>query len=184
MKTEQIDRKLRESLLLSRPVEGDRLMLADDVINAALDGRRHLTEGERAALDASPLTLRRFRVLANMRRLAAAEAGAWTGSHGMLRAASGGQALSVLATDDGYWTLHFIDNPDGWRMVLALDGGAPFALRLLRDQPLLRVIDGGGATLLQGSLDADGECEAAWPFETAPAPHFHEFGAGFSVEPV
>jgi hypothetical protein len=34
---------------------------------------------------------------------------------------------------------------------------------LLREQPLLRVIDGGGAIVLQGRLDADGECERAWP---------------------
>lgn len=183
-KTDLTDRKLHEALLLARRVEGDRLMLADDVINAALDGRRHLTEGERMALEASPLTMRRLRVLADSRRAVEARSGAWSASHGMLRAASGGQALSVLATDDGHWALHFIENPDGWRMVLALDGAAPFAVRLLREQPMLRVIDGGGAILLQGSLDVDGECEAAWPFETAPEPHFHEFGAGFSVEPV
>lgn len=184
MKTDLTDGKLHAALLLARRVEGDRLMLADEVINAALDGRRHLAEGERAAMEASPLTMRRFRVLADMRRALLRRDGAWSASHGMLRAASGGQPLSVLATDDGYWGLHFIENPDGWSMVLVLDGTAPFAVRLLREQPMLRVIDGGGAILLQGSLDADGECEAVWPFETAPEPHLHEFGAGFSVEPV
>jgi hypothetical protein len=69
-------------------------------------------------------------------------------------------------------------------MILKLAADAPFAARLVREQPLVRVTDGGGAILLQGRLDADGECETAWPFDTAPAPHFQQFGAAFAVEPV
>ena len=188
--TRQIDSKVQEALLTRRRVEGDRVLLSDEVLLASLEGTRHLTEGEREALAGSPLTLRRLRALVLARRRAAAPAAApapapaWSGSHGMLRAAAGGEALAVLATDDGHWALHFIDSPDGWRVVLTLDGAAPFALRLLRDQPLLRVLDGAGAIMLQGRLDADGECESVWPFETAPAPHFHQRGAGFSVEPA
>jgi hypothetical protein len=179
------DRKLDAALMLARRVEGDRLMLADDVMLAALAGSRHLTGAERAALQASPLTLRRFKVLANeSRRPARAANDAWSGSRGMLRAASDGAALGTLSTDDGHWALHFIEQGAGWRVVLAMDGAAPFAARLVREQPLLRVVDGGGAIILQGSLDADGEYESAWPFETTPASHFQEFGAGFSVEPV
>ena len=49
---------------------------------------------------------------------------------------------------------------------------------------LLGRCDGDGALVLQGSLDIDGEIECAWPFPTAPAPHFHQYGAGFAVEPV
>ena len=189
----RIDHKVQEALLTGRRVEGDCVMLPDAVLLAALEGTRHLSAGERTALEASPLTLRRFRALAIARRRdldtnattkTADTANLWTGSHGMLRAAASGEALAALATDDGYWALHFIDDPDGWRVVLALDGGAPFAGRLLREQPRLRVLDGDGAIILQGSLDADGECESAWPFAAAPAPHFHQFGAGFSVEPV
>jgi hypothetical protein len=179
----QGERKLQERLLLARRVEGDRLMLADAVLVAAIDGSRALTEGERAALRASPLTLRRFRTLATERRGAAA-AEAWHGSRGLLRAASSGAPLAALATDDGYWALHFLEQDGAWRVILALDGGAPFAARLLREQPLLRVIDGGGAIVLQGSLDLDGECESAWPFDTLPGPHFQAFGATFAVEPV
>lgn len=182
---EQTDRKLRERLLLSPRLEGDRLMLADAVLLAALDGSRPLTSSDREALRASPLTLRRFRTLALEKRSAAKPANdAWSGSHGMLRAASTGAALEGLATDDGYWTLHFLEHDGGWRVILALDAGAPFAPRLVREQPLLRVVDGGGAIILQGSLDADGECECAWPFDSAPGLHFQEFGAGFRVEPV
>ncbi len=177
--TDTTDRKLAEQLMLAHRVEGDRLMLADSVLQAALDGSRHLTAGERAALSASPWTLRRFRALSAARRQAPA---AWHASRGMLRAASDGTALSTLATDDGYWTLHFVGQPGDWRVILALDTSAPFAQRLVREHAPLRVLDGGGAIILQGSLDADAECETTWPFETDPASHFHACGATFAVE--
>ncbi len=177
-----IERKLQEKMMLLRRVEGDRLLLADEVMSAALDGSRHLSAGERDALQASPLTLRRFRTLALARRQG--QLTAWRGSQGMLRAASSGAMPAAIVTDDGLWTLHFIEGGGNWRVVLAVDAGADFAARLVREGALLRVLDGGGAIILQGSLDADGECERVWPFETAPAPHFHQFGARFQVEPV
>ena len=92
--------------------------------------------------------------------------------------------LEQIVTDDNCWTLHFLPQGEGWQVILTLSAEAPYAARLLREQPLLRVVDGGGAIVLQGRLDADGECERAWPFETAPAPHFQMYGASFSVEPV
>ena len=179
--TPGLERKLREQLLLARRVEGDRLMLADAVIIAALDGSRPLTANERGALAQSPLTMRRFRQLSLDR---ASVGHAWQGSTGMLRAASSEAALSELATDDGQWTLHFLPQDGAWQVILKLAADAPFAPQLMREQPMLRVVDGGGAIILQGRLDADGECENAWPFETAPAPHFQQFGASFAVEPV
>jgi hypothetical protein len=175
------EHKLREQVLLARRVEGDHLMLADAVIIAALDGSRPLTANERAALAHSPLTMRRFRQLSIDR--SAAE-NAWQGSTGMLRAASSDTALGELLTDDRHWALHFLPQDGGWQVILKLAADAPFAPQLMREQPMLRVIDGGGAILLQGRLDADGECESAWPFDTAPAPHFQQFGASFAVEPV
>lgn len=191
---DDMDARLQESVLLSRPAPGDRLMLADATLLAALDGTRALTPNERQALSASPLTLRRFRQL-SLERHAAGRSGVqhaandpvWTGSSGMLRAAStasADEALEALVTDDGHWTLHFLPQDGGWQVILSLSADAPFAAGLLRDQPQLRVIDGGGAIVLQGRLDADGECERAWPFATAPASHFQLYGAGFAVEPV
>lgn len=177
--------KLEERLVLGRRAAGDRLMLADAILLAALDGSRHLTAGERAALQASPLTVRRFRTLAaQARRNTQAASDGWRGSHGMLRAASSGAPLAHLRTDDGLWTLHFLEHDGAWRLVLAVDGAAPFAARLVRDQPAVRVVDGDGTVILQGALDADGEFESAWPFEAAPASHFQEHGAGFTVEPA
>lgn len=180
MTTESSDRKLQAHLLLARRVAGDRLMLADAIITAALDGSRTLTDGESAALRASPLTLRRFKTLALERRRALHLE--WQGSSGMLRAASDGARLNALVTDDGHWALHFLEQDGAWRVVLALDAAAPFAARLLSVKPPLRVIDGEGAVILQGSLDSDGECESTWPFERAPGPHFQQAGAGFSVQ--
>lgn len=184
-KPDDIDGKLRERLLLGRRVQGDRLMLADEVMLAALAGTRHLTANERAALQASPLTLRRFKTLSEQaRRTRRPAIDGWSGSGGMLRAAADGAQLARLDTDDGYWRLHFIEQGGAWRVVLALDGSAPFAARAVREQRVLRVLDGGGAIILQGALDADGEYESDWPFESAPAAHFQQFGAVFTVEPV
>lgn len=186
-----LDVRLRERALLARAVAGDHLVLADATLLAALDGTRALTPNERQALSASPLTLRRFRQLslqrhatAQPRSRAAANDPIWSGSTGMLRAAATATALESLVTDDNYWTLHFLPQDGGWQVILSLSAEAPFAARLLNEQPQLRVIDGGGAIILQGRLDADGECERSWPFATAPAPHFQLYGAGFAVEPV
>jgi hypothetical protein len=189
------EHKLQERLLLLRAVPGDRLMLADATLLAALDGSRALTPNERQALQSSPLTLRRFRQLwiergGRRSGIAAQSAndGAWLGSTGLLRAASSGDSLDELLTDDGHWTLHFLphqqEQDGGWQLILKLNAAAPFAARLLAEQPLLRVVDGGGAILLQGRLDADGECERAWPYTTAPMAHFQLYGATFAVEPV
>jgi len=182
------DARLRERLLLARPAPGDRLMLADATLLAALDGSRPFTPNERTALQQSPLTLRRFRHLALERRAqsvpVAANDPVWLGSAGMLRAAASASALEQMVTDDGCWTLHFLHADGGWQVVLALSADAPFATRLLREQPMLRVVDGGGAIILQGRLDADGECERAWPFDGDPAAHFQMHGASFMVEPV
>lgn len=186
-----LEARLRERALLSRVLANDRLMLADATLLAALNGSRALTPNERQALKASPLTLRRFRHLSLERhRLSktatspAANDAHWIGSIGMLRAASTAASLETLVTDDNYWTLHFLPQDGGWQVILSLSAQAPFAARLLSEQPQLRVIDGGGAIVLQGRLDTDGECERAWPFDTAPAPHFHLYGASFAVEPV
>jgi hypothetical protein len=180
-----LERKLQERLLTGRRIDADRLMLADAVLLAALNGSRPLTAGERAALQASPLTLRRLRQLALERRaghLADIEA-QWLGSAGMLRAAEAG-ALAELVTDDRCWRLHFVDIDGGWRVILQLAADAPFAARLMREQPLLRVLDGSGQVVLQGRLDADGECEGTWPFGVAPSRHFQQAGAAFLVEPL
>jgi hypothetical protein len=173
-------------------------MLADATMFAALDGSRPLSAGERRALESSPLTIRRFRVLALQRRTAmpaAANDAQWIGSSGMLRAAaSGGPAtIARLDTDDGCWTLDFIEDhrgtaasrgKGGWQVIVKLAPDAPFARRLLAEQTMLRVVDGTGAVIMQGRLDADGECEGRWPFESAPGAHFQSRGAGFTVEPL
>jgi hypothetical protein len=168
---EQLERRLRAALLVA-PRERDRLVLADATLIAALDGSTLLSSGERAALAASPLTIRRLRQLAQGR------ARTWQASGGMLRAADSGAALAELVTDDGWWTLHFA----GTRVILQLAAQAPFARQVLAARPMLRVVDGAGAVILQGRLDSDGECESAWPFALAPGPHFQQAGAVFAVE--
>ena len=58
-----LERRLRAAMLVA-PVENDRLVLSDAVLAAAIAGGTPLSAGERAALAASPLTIRRFRQLA------------------------------------------------------------------------------------------------------------------------
>ena len=173
-------RRLQEARLLEARKPGDRLMLADATLIAALDGSRPLTAGERAALQASPLTVRRLRRLALERRAASAR---WRGSRGVLRAASSG-TLDAVVTEDGWWTLHVVAAGAGWRIVLQLAPQAPFAPALLAARAPLRVLDGAGADILAGRLDADGECEAAWPFADPPGTHLQAHGARFTVEPL
>jgi hypothetical protein len=183
-RTTSLDCRLQEQLLVGRRIGDDRLMLADAVMQAALDGSRVLTANERVALEASPLTLRRFRQLAIERRSVSRPANdAWHGSEGMLRAADGG-TLARLCTDDGYWRLHFVGGPGGWRVILQLVASAPFSGHLLATRPALCVTDGAGEVVLQGRLDADGECEASWPFDLPPAQHFQQRGAIFAVRPA
>ena len=187
MKSTTAERKLEERLLLAREVPDDRLALSDSVLLAALDGSGALDAAQLAALQASPLTLKRFRHLALERRRAAAAdvaapgAIAWRRSGGMLRAASTAAALDGLTTDDGCWSLHFLREGDGWQVILKLEASAEFAAQLMRERPLLRVVDGEGAVVLQGRLDADGECERPWPFDDAPLDHFQRRGARFAV---
>jgi hypothetical protein len=179
-----LERRLEAAALLARRVDGDRLMLADATLAAALDGSRPLSAGERAALQASPLTLRRLRQLALERRAAPAAANDadWRGSHGMLRAASSADAAAPVS-DDGWWTLHLLGQAGAWRLVLQLSAAAPFASRLLGARAPVRVRVGAGHLILEGRLDADGECEAAWPFADPPAVHLQAQGAAFTVEP-
>jgi hypothetical protein len=183
-RTNILERRLREELLVGRRKEGDRLVLGDEVLRAALDGSRPLGAGERSALEASPLTVRRLRQLALERRSGrkAANDDAWQGSSGMLRAADSGR-LSRLDTDDGYWILHFSDEEGEWRIVLQLKACAPFTARLLRERPALCVTDGAGKVLLEGRLDGDGECEGPWLAGAEPASYFQQHGARFIVRP-
>ena len=178
-RAEVSERRLRARALLERRVEHDYLVLDDATLLAALDGTQPLGPNQAAAMLASPLTLRRFRTLADGRRQRVASA--WQASYGMLRAAADGAALAALETDDGHWALHFLPAAQGWQVVLKLDAGAPFAASVLHGGALLQVVDGAGAVVLQGGLDRDGECEQAWPFADDPAPHFQRHGARFGV---
>ncbi len=179
MSMTELDRRLQAGLLAGRRVEGDRLMLGDAVLLGALDGSRPLTAGERAALQASPLTTRRLAVLAQGRRARSAPP-AWRGSAGMLRAADSGAPFEALVTDDGAWRLHVVAG----RAILQLDPESSLAATLLRAPQTLRVRDGAGNTVLEGPLDPDGECEGPWPFAEGPAQHFMRHGGGFTVEPI
>ena len=184
---QNLAQKLDLSLVLGRSRDDDRLMLEDQVLLAALDGSRPLLPEERDALQKSPLTLMRFRQLAlqaRARKSGAANDEQWQRSLGMLRAAASGDVLLTLRSDDHYWKLDFVPDDDGWQFILALDANAPFANQLLQEPKWLRVLDGDNGLLLEGQLDADGECEVRWPLNTEPGRHLQQAGAKFRIELV
>ena len=172
-------RRLQSRLLLSQRTEGDRLVLSDEVLRAALDGSAPLSDGEKTALMASPLTLRRFRMLADAARRA--QATEWRSSSALLRAADSG-SVEALGTEDGIWALHVAGQAGAWRLILVLDAASPVAAQVLQDAPRLRVLDGIGTCLLEGQLDGDGELEGDWPFLQAPLEHLRRHGGRFTVE--
>lgn len=182
---QNLAQKLDLSLILGRSRDDDRLMLDDETILAALDGSRPLLVEEREALQRSPITLMRFRNLAlqvRTRKSGAANDEQWQRSHGMLRAAASGDIVLSLSSDDHYWKLDFVPEDEGWQFILSLDVNAPFANQLLSDDKLLRVLDGNDGLLLEGRLDADGECEVRWPHATEPGRHLQQAGARFRIE--
>jgi len=69
-------------------------------------------------------------------------------------------------------------------VVVQLDLDAPGAAQLLAARATIAVRDGAGSVIVQGSLDADGECEGPWPFAASPSVHFQRHGARFDVVPI
>lgn len=187
-RNQKLSQKLDLSIILNQSRDDDRLMLEDQVLLAALDGSRPLDPEQRTLLQQSPITLLRFRHLALQARARkggnAANDDNWQQSGGMLRAADSAAVVLSLRTDDHYWTLDFVPEDDGWQLVLSLDGNAPFASQLLETENTVRVVDGKQQVLLEGQLDADGECEVRWPMDHEPVRHLQQAGALFRVELV
>ncbi len=186
-KQQSLNQRLDLSMILARSRDDDQLMLDDMVLVAALDGSRPLSPEERETLQKSPITLLRFRHLALQARArkngSAANDAQWRSSKGMLRAADGGSlSLFSLRTDDDYWKLDFVPDEDGWQFILSLDVNAPFAAQVMQDKIWLHVRDGATGLLMEGQLDADGECEVRWPLPIEPALHFQQAGAIFRIE--
>ncbi|WP_051279474.1 hypothetical protein [Chitinilyticum aquatile] len=172
--------------LLNRSKPGDYLVLSDETLLAAIENRHPLNRTEWSALLESPITLRRFQVLAaeigSKKAIPSASNDAfWRDSEGLLMAADSGEAARALSTEDGWWRLAFLDALEGYRMVLQLDMSSPIAPYALRNPWAL--LDGEGQLIVQGWLDDDGELEAPWPLASAPYPYFMEKGGRFRVRP-
>ncbi|WP_338845038.1 hypothetical protein V8J88_15205 [Massilia sp. W12] len=179
-RSQGLAKRMQASLLLSRERDDDRLCLSDELMLAALDGSRPLSAEERSELQASPLTLARFAVLARGRRQEARPKNTrWEGSQGQLRAAAGGDSLELLS-DDQFWRLSFFEQDGIWTLLLKLDPAAPFAQQALQSE--IRV-EAGRELLACGQIDADGELEVAWPFLDAPFDWLQTHGARFRIMP-
>lgn len=182
MATKEIEIKLLERVFL-RPQENDDLALDDAMLLAALENRQPLSREQWQAMMDSPLTLRRFRILAHRRkaRLEAANDFLWSESEGLRLAADTGDEVEVLRTQDGFWSLHFLKEAEGWLVVLKLDAVAPYANGLLTQQVRLEAVIGDGVSVLAGQLDASFEIEAPWPFAETPVERLRRAGGRFAV---
>lgn len=177
---------------------GDHLVLADPVLNAALDGSRPLRQSEWQALLGSALTLRRMQVLEAQRQARAGLAGgaattlrpaandaAWRPSHTLLRAAAGADlSRFTQGSDDGRWMLYALKTGADTRLVLKLQPEAEHADLWLAARPEVAVLDGEGNTLLLGALDEDGELQGPWVHEADLRTHLAAHGHGWRVERV
>lgn len=172
--------RLAEAALLA-PKAGDRLVLDDDSLRAAIERRRPLSETQKQQLLDSPMTLRRFKRLAQQIQNAVA---GWEGSQGLLLAAAGNDDLQSLSTEDGKWELHFMPGrQQEIRLVLKCLDDVLLAA-LLQQQREIQARDSGGNILCQGTLDDDGELDTRWPFDLPPREHFQLVGGRFVVGPV
>lgn len=201
------------SAYAARQVPGDRQVLADDVLQAALSATQALSRKQLAMLKVSPLTLCRLRYLEALRLAAThsalatgtaasasvhalgspagqttpAQASRWQRSPGELLAAAGVDADCSLPSADGLWTLSAWTRGHATRLRLNLrrpaDDDGQLSLRL--DPEIeVGVLDGRGGTLLLGRLDDDGELEVLLDHPLDLRSHLAQHGGHWSVERV
>lgn len=171
-----LDLHLQQALLTGGEREHDRLQLSDAVLQAALNGSRPLRAQELRVLKSSPLTMRRFKLLARQAR----QAGVFQ-SHGQLLAASSEADSFHLQSTDQCWQLQFFRQQQSWRMVLRLlpEAGLDWQQKVWHS--LIQVCASDGSPLLRGRLDQDGELEQAWPYTEAPLSYLQQHGNGFTL---
>jgi hypothetical protein len=190
------ERQVMLAAFSAKRLPGDRPMLSDEVMQAALEGRERLQAAQWQALLGSPLTLCRLRYLEG-RRLAASADGAanngplneadheWRSSRCELLAASGTGNDVSLYSPDGLWALHALTTGSVTRLLLQLlppaeDGAAGATARPTPGEEVA-VLDGAGSTLMMGRLDTDGELEAVWTLQLDLRSHLAHHGRTWSV---
>lgn len=190
------ERQVMLAAFSAQRLPGDRPMLSDEVMQAALDGRARLQAAQWAVLLASPLTLCRLRYLEGRRLAALSENGAnqapfnvadhkWRTSSCELLAATGTGTDTSLYSPDGLWALHALTTGSVTRLLLQLLPSAETVAGGSAARPApgdeVAVLDGAGTTLLMGRLDADGELEAVWTRPLDLRSHLSLHGRVWSV---
>lgn len=180
-------------LLMKRRKFDDRLVLPDDLLEAAMDGRASLSPLQLDALLDSPLTLRRYAVLQAMRAersLAANDEAFWQGSCILRRAADGGGARSRVdhLSENGHWQLSFQPmGQTGWLLSLTLLHPERAPAALSAGLQAVELVDGCGKVWCSGPLDPDADegpgIDMAWEGEGTPEQRFMASGARFDVRP-
>ena len=174
-------------MTLQKP--GDRQVLSDETLQAALAGEQGLVRAQWQAMLDSPLTLCRLRFLEAQRQ--AAQAGdetvddGWQRSTAEVLAASDTEADCSLVSPDGRWALHALTTRGVTRLLLQL---SPASLASAGAAPApgpgaeVAVLDDQGGTLLMGHLDADGELQARWTRDTDLRTHLARHGGHWHVQ--
>lgn len=165
---------------LLHPVAEDSLVLDDATLLAAIEGRVLLNREQKKQLLHSPLTLRRFRLLTNLRRAQTH----WQGSEMQLRAAAGEGELPHLDSEDGRFTLHFIAGRGGKiNMVLSCKSDPELAQQLQQAEQAIEVVDSEETVLLEGALDESYELAGSWLLAEPPRAHFMRLGTAIVIRP-
>jgi hypothetical protein len=192
--TTSIQDRLAMEALLRDHKPGDYLVLADAILNSALDGTRPLRQSEWEALLDSPLTLGRMRVL-EARRQGASKPAAVTmqasnddvlrPSHWVLRAAADVSDGSFSqSSEDGSWMLYAETTGSKTELVLKLQAQSEHADKWMAKRPTVQVLDGAGNELLTGELDKHGEVRGPFMYGTDLRSHLAAHGHRMNVKEV
>lgn len=174
----------RNVALIREATQRDDFAVAPDTLRAVAFGVKKFTPDETRRLLDCKGSLKLFQKLLYQQKRAQ-QSLHWSGSHALLRAAAGGdEAMPPLDTEDGLCTLRFLEDADGWRMVLS---GGDLAEKLAATEstpPRLQVFDQDGHVLLEGALDDYAELEGRWPFSVPPRKYFETAGHAIHVVPL
>lgn len=178
--------RFQNEALIQNATPRDGLAVPAERIRAVVMGGSEFSGDEALQLLDCRNSLRLFQRFLQQQQRARKRLG-WGGSHALLRAAAGDdEAMPALDTEDGLCTLRFLQDAEGWRMVLSggdlkarIDAGAEEGIK-----PRLQVFDQDGHVLLEGELDDYAELEGRWPFSVPPRKYFETAGHAIHVVPV
>ncbi len=155
---------------MAREIPGDRQIITDERLLAALTGKERLRQAEYREMLASPLTLSRLRLLASqsLSELQRSPALMNHESDGMMPTPELLCEELTLVTNDGNWALLIKLDQDSQRWHLTLQLLASREAMHVREDGEIFVHDAQQGTFLFGGLDGNGQLHAVWELPVKP----------------